>query len=275
MKLRFTKMHSLGNDFVMINGVGKNIRITQDIARVIADRNFGIGCDQIIMVSEKLSDAKFIMQIFNQDGSEVGQCGNGARCFAKFLVDESLTNQSEIQVETTTTAMKINLNEDKTVTAELMAPIFQPSKIPLAVAQESMTYMVSTDMGEIRFSANSMGNPHCVILVDNLDCTDVLGIGELMESHEIFPERANIGFCELVSRSEIRLRVYERGVGETLGCGSGACAAVVAGIQGNRLDSKVEVNLPGGVVEVSWRGDKNPVYLTGRVHYVFDGFIEI
>lgn len=272
-------MQSLGNDFVMLNGVTEHIEITSAIARHIADRHIGIGCDQIL-VAEPLASARspengYRLRIFNSDGSEVGQCGNGARCFARYLHEQGLSAQATIEVQTKTTPLQLHLNQDDTVTVAMGAPLFAPEKIPLAVVGQLPSYHVTTEFGDIEFSALSLGNPHCIIQVDNVENADVQSIGTLLESHQLFPQRANIGFMQIISSREIKLRVHERGVGETLGCGSGACAAVVSGIRNRLLDSRVEVILPGGSAWVDWQGAESQVYLTGPVHTVYQGSIEI
>ncbi len=271
INMNFTKMHSMGNDFVMLNGVAENIRITPHIATFIADRHFGIGCDQIIVAEKGRPDNHFRMRIFNSDGSEPGQCGNGARCFARFLHTQGLTDETIIHVETRTTEMTLETHADGTVTAQLERPDFAPGQIPFLAPEAASHYRVDTALGEVEFSALSMGNPHCVIAVDDVDCADVAGLGALMECHPAFPDRVNVGFSQTVSARQIKLRVYERGVGETLGCGSGASAAVVAGIRNGQLQSDVMVTLPGGSVQVSWEKEDAPVFLRGSVHEVFAG----
>ncbi len=275
MNINFSKMHSIGNDFVMLNGIAENIRISRDIARFIADRQFGIGCDQVIVATKSRTGNRFRMQIFNSDGSESGQCGNGARCFAKFLRDQGLTSDRTIHVETRTTEMELGVNDDCTITAQMGQPDFGLEQIPLRMPEAALRYRVNTAQGEIEFSALSMGNPHCVIAVDNVEAADVTTLGPLMERHQAFPERVNVGFSQTVSPTQIRLRVHERGAGETLGCGSGACAAVVAGIRNGELQSNVIVRLPGGGIQVSWEGGRTPVFLRGPVHHVFSGNIRI
>ncbi len=271
MNMNFTKMYSMGNDFVMLNGVAENIRITPDIARFIADRHFGIGCDQIIVAEKAQSGNHFRMRIFNSDGSEPGQCGNGARCFAWFLRGQGLTADTVIRVETSATEIALEIHDDGTVTARLEPPDFAPEQIPLLEPAAALRYRVNTAAGEVEFSALSVGNPHCVIAVDNVDSADVARLGALMEGHPAFPARVNVGFSQIVSADQIKLRVYERGVGETLGCGSGASAAVVAGIRNGQLQHDVTVTLPGGSVQVGWRGEGAPVFLRGSVHEVFAG----
>ena len=272
-------MHSLGNDFVMLNGVAERIEMTQTIARHIADRHVGIGCDQILVAQplggKRINNSGYRLRIFNSDGSEVGQCGNGARCFARYLHDQGLSDEATIEVQTKTTTLQLHLNQNDTVTVAMGVPEFAPEKIPLTVAGQLPSYHATTEFGEVEFSALSLGNPHCVIQVDSVENADVATIGPLLESHHLFPERANIGFRQIISSREIKLRVHERGAGETLGCGSGACAAVVSGIRSGLLDSRVEVVLPGGSAQVDWLGAESQVYLTGPVHMVYEGSIEI
>jgi diaminopimelate epimerase len=274
MRYKFTKMQSLGNDFVMLNGVVENIRITEDIARQFADRHFGIGCDQIL-VAQKSSTGGHGVRIFNNDGSEVGQCGNGLRCFASYLKEQGINSEKSVRVQTMTTTVELNHNADGTVTVAMGRPEFDPDKIPLAVDKEELVYRVQLEDRELAFSVISMGNPHCVIEVPGVDDAPVLDLGPVMECHPVFPQRANIGFCEYLSKSEVNLRVFERGAGETLGCGSGACAAAVVGIRRGQLDRIVKVNLPGGSVVINWPSDQAQVALTGPVHRVFQGDISL
>ena len=278
MRYKFTKMQSLGNDFVMLNGVTENIRITPEIARFIADRHFGIGCDQILVVEDMPDnpDKKgYRLRIFNSDGSEVGQCGNGARCFAGYLRDQRLITGNIVSVETFNSKLDLNLNDDGTVTVGMGLPVFDPESIPLSAEARSLIYTMELDDRALEFSALSMGNPHCVLDVDDVDTADVERIGPALECHPMFPEKANIGFAHYYSRSALNLRVFERGAGETLGCGSGACAAAVAGIRRDILDRRVQVNLPGGSIEVHWPEDDSQVYLSGEIHRVFHGSIEV
>ncbi len=275
MNYKFTKMHSLGNDFVLFNGATEHIRITEKTARTISDRHFGIGCDQILVVGPRDSHENgFWLKIFNSDGSEAGQCGNGARCLARFLYDQGLTSDSNIEVTTNTTTVHLKLNEDNSVTAGMGCPQFAPEKIPLMRARQELVYTVDTALGEFKFSALSIGNPHCILQVDSVATAEVHRVGPLLECHELFPQRANIGFSQVVSENEIHLRVYERGAGETLGCGSGACAAAVAGMRLGLLENEVKVNLPGGSVDVQWQGKNHPVYQRGPVTTVFRGTID-
>ena len=279
MRHEFTKMQSLGNDFVMLNGVANPITITESIARHIADRHFGIGCDQILLAENLNGNDShgdgIRLRIFNSDGSEVGQCGNGARCFARFLHDQKLSTESSIDVVTSTTRLNLQLNDDESVTVQMGLPQFEPAKIPLIADQKKSLYRAESLRGSIEFSALSLGNPHCVIDVEDVDSADLETIGPIMENHALFPERVNVGFMQILNRSQIRLRVFERGVGETLGCGSGACAAVVSGIVRGRLDNHVEVELPGGKVNVEWSGEGHQIVLNGSVNTVYVGSIDL
>ena len=274
MRLKFTKMQSLGNDFVVLDGVTNSISMTPQIAQHLADRHFGIGCDQIL-IAETDPEVDFRFRIFNQDGSEVEQCGNGARCFARFLYDSGLTRLRQIKVQTINTYMELELFDDGHVKVNMGQPVFVPEQIPFTASPESLVYPLNVDEQTIEISALSMGNPHSVYVVDNVDTAPVLSLGPEIEQHASFPSGVNAGFMQVVSRQHIRLRVYERGVGETLGCGSGACAAVVAGIQRGLLDNIVTVSLPGGDAQVEWQGENHPVYLAGSAHHVFSGEIEL
>ncbi len=268
---RFTKMQSLGNDFVMLDGVTEHIRLTRRIATRIADRHFGVGCDQIILAEKNPGDGDFVMRVFNPDGSEVGQCGNGARCLAIFLRDQGLWNYPTMSVDTSTARLGLEIRPDGAVTVDMGAPRFLPSEIPLVADREKTAYPLRLDQAELEFSAVSLGNPHCVLCVPDTTTAAVGRIGPVLESHPVFPQRANVSFREIISRSEIRLRVYERGTGETLGCGSAACAAVVTGIRGGMLDRQVLANLPGGTVVVNWEDDASSVRMTGSAETVFRG----
>ncbi|MBX2868960.1 MAG: diaminopimelate epimerase [Acidiferrobacterales bacterium] len=274
MRLKFTKMQSLGNDFVILDGVTDPISMTAQIAQYLADRHFGIGCDQIL-IAESDPEVDFRFRIFNQDGTEVEQCGNGARCFARFLYDSGLTALRHINVRTINTHMELELLDDGQVKVNMGNPVFTPEMIPFNAAAESIVYPLDVDRTAIEISAISMGNPHAVYVVDDVDAAPVLEMGPKIEQHSDFPSGANAGFMQVVTRNHIRLRVFERGVGETLGCGSGACAAVVAGIRRGLLDPIVMVSLPGGDAQVKWQGEDQPVYLIGSAHHVFSGEIVI
>lgn len=279
MRYRFTKMQSLGNDFIMLNGIAKDIIITSEIAEHLADRHFGVGCDQILLAYDladnpKTADKVYGLRIFNSDGSEVGQCGNGARCFVGYLQEQGLLLGNKIKAQTHTSLLELNLNEDGTVTVGMGKPITEPTRVPINIAEEQELYSLKLDNESIEFSAISMGNPHAVIEVGDVDTAAVERLGPLLESHPVFPERANIGFAHYSSKEHVNLRVYERGAGETLGCGSGACAAVVAGIRRGLLERNVTVTLPGGSIQIEWPDDSSQVYLTGSIYKVFEGSIE-
>ena len=267
-------MQSLGNDFVVIDGVSRGVEMTESLARRLGDRHFGVGCDQIL-VAEADDEVDFRFRIFNQDGSEVEQCGNGARCFARFLRESGLTDKGEIDVRTINTRMRLDLLDNGDVRVNMGLPVFEPARIPLIAPKQCDRYTLSIDSSEHEISALSMGNPHSVMVVDDVDTWPVVDMGARIESHPDFPNRVNAGFMQVISREHIRLRVFERGVGETLGCGSGACAAVVAGITLGLLDSRVRVSLPGGEAVVEWQGDDTPVFLAGPAHNVFWGKIDI
>lgn len=274
MWLNFTKMHGLGNDFVVIDGVTQHVRINQAQAQKIADRHFGVGCDQILLVEPPSHpEVDFDYRIFNQDGSEVNQCGNGARCFAKFVRDRQLTRKDLIRVRTRAGTMEITANADHSYSVDLAVPSFEPKDIPLAAAQRADSYQVEIDGDEVDFSALSLGNPHMVIQVDDCENAPVESWGSQMQASDLFPEQVNVGFMQILDRSAIKLRVYERGSGETLACGSGACAAAIAGIQSGLLDNSVLVNLPGGELKIEWHGEGKAVRLTGPAKTVFHGKI--
>jgi len=272
--IHFTKMQGLGNDFVVIDAINQVIALSTEQIRFMADRHFGIGFDQLLLVEKPVSaNADFKYRIFNADGSEVAQCGNGARCFARFVRDKALTDLDEIRVDTNAGQLILTFTEGDLITVNMGVPKHHPSEIPLLVEQEALNYKVTVDDIEHVFGAVSMGNPHAVVLVDDVKNTPVADWGRVLESHELFPERANIGFMQVIDRHHIKLRVYERGAAETLACGSGACGAVVVGILQNWLDYNVSVELPGGQLAISWAGRGEPVLMTGSATSVFDGII--
>lgn len=273
--LKFSKMHGLGNDFIVINAIEQTVALTTSQIRFLADRRFGVGCDQLLLVEKAQSaEADFRYRIFNADGGEVSQCGNGARCFARFVRDKGLTDKDTIAVETASGLIYPTLQVDGSVTVDMGKPVFEPEKIPFKAEEQATTYMVTVpEHGKKEISALSMGNPHAVMLVDDVDTAAVLDIGPLMESHEQFPERVNVGFMQMMDSSHIRLRVFERGSGETSACGTGACAAVVSGIRRGLLSNDVTVTLPGGDLQISWPDDNSSVWMTGPAEQVFDGEI--
>ena len=276
MKLKFTKMHGLGNDFVVLDGVRQDIDLSPEQLRLLADRNFGVGCDQILLV-EKPGQAgvDFRYRIFNADGGEVEQCGNGARCFVRFVHEQGLTGKAEIRVETKSGIIGPRLESDGTVTVDMGVPIFEPARIPFTSESDAVIQPLMVGDQEVAITAVSMGNPHAVQVVEDVDAAPVAVQGPLIESHPRFPQRVNAGFMQVVGRHHIRLRVYERGAGETLACGTGACAAVVAGIRRGLLDSPVRVATRGGELSIAWDGPGHPVRMTVPAVTVFTGEIEL
>ena len=276
MQLRFTKMHGAGNDFVVIDLISQRCRLRpQDIHR-IADRHFGIGCDQVLVVEPPGNpDVDFRYRIFNADGKEVEQCGNGARCFARFVRERKLTAKRVIRVETAGGILELRVRDNHQVEVNMGVPSLEPADIPLIAPARALDYAIDVQGQTLRVGAVSMGNPHAILQVDDVDTAQVAAIGPVIESHPAFPKRVNAGFMQCLSDSEIRLRVYERGVGETLACGSGACAAVVSGILRGQLKQTVTVHLPGGKLSVAWQGEGQPVMLTGPTAVVFEGTIKI
>lgn len=272
--INFTKMQGLGNDFVVIDAINQHITLTSEQIRFMSNRHFGIGFDQLLLVEKPVSDnADFKYRIFNADGSEVGQCGNGARCFARFVRDKKLSGKEEICVDTNSGQLLLRFTEQDLITVNMGIPKHNPIEIPLLAEQELMLYKVAVNDENISFGAVSMGNPHAVIQVENVENAPVNSLGNILENHTIFPERANIGFMQILNKKAIKLRVYERGAAETLACGSGACAAAVIGIEQNLLDNDVCVELPGGNLQISWSGRGEPVLMTGPACHVFDGTI--
>lgn len=276
MTMRFSKMHGLGNDFVVIDALTQSVSLSADQVRFICDRHFGVGCDQLLLVeATTLSDVDFRYRIFNADGTEVGQCGNGARCFARFVRDHGLTDKDRITVETASGVIQLHIEADNQVTVNMGVPRFEPQDIPFVAGMRAPDYVLQAKGQVVHIGAVSMGNPHAVIKVENIDTAPVDTVGPLVESHSRFPERANVGFMEIVDRGRVRLRVYERSVGETLACGSGACAAAVIGRAQGLLDEKVQVDLPGGSLLIQWQGEGQPVWMTGPTTHVFEGSIEL
>lgn len=276
MRLKFTKMQGLGNDFVVLDLVSQRCNLRARHIRKLADRRLGIGCDQVLIVEPPQDpDVDFRYRIFNADGREVEQCGNGARCVARFVRDRRLTHRNRISVETAGGPMHLKVRKDKQVEVDMGPPRFEPADIPFDAPERAATYPLEADGRELEISALSIGNPHAVMLVDNVDTAPVEALGPLIESHTRFPAQVNAGFMQVISRNEIRVRVYERGVGETRACGSGACAAVVAGRIRDLLDERVTVHLTGGDLEISWAGESQAVMMTGPATRVFEGSIQI
>ncbi len=276
MKLKFTKMHGLGNDFVVFDGISQIVALTPEHCRHIADRHFGIGCDQILLVETSTrDDVDFRYRIFNADGGEVEQCGNGARCFVYFVRDKGLTDKTAIRVETASGVIEPRLLASGQVTVDMGAPRFAPADIPFAAEAEAMSYALKVGQHVLDIAVVSMGNPHAVLRVNDLDSAPVDILGAAIESHSRFPQRANAGFMQVLTPHDIRLRVYERGAGETLACGTGACAAAVAGIRQGWLKSPVSVHTRGGDLVIEWAGQGQPVTMTGPAETVFEGEIEL
>ena len=275
MKYKFTKMHGLGNDFVLIDCVNQSVNLSLDQLRNIANRRIGIGCDQILLIERAESDADFRYRIFNSDGGEVEQCGNGARCLVSYIYDKGMTQKKEISVETLGGIIFPKLEINGEVTVNMGTPKFEPKEIPFVADKRMLTYLLEVNEKQIEFSILSMGNPHAVQVVEDINQSPVLVEGSLIESHSRFPKHVNAGYMQIVNREHINLRVYERGAGETLSCGTGACAAVVAGITRGLLDSRVTVSTAGGNLSICWEGDNNPVWMTGPAISVFDGEIEL
>jgi len=276
MELKFSKMHGLGNDFVVLDGVTQRVDLSTEQYRFLADRHFGIGCDQILLIEKPTrSDTDFRYRIFNSDGGEVEQCGNGARCFVRYVRDHGLSDKVEIRVETHGGIIVPRLEADGQVSVDMGVPRFEPTEIPFLADARASTYMLSLEDKVIEISAVSMGNPHAVQVVGKLDTAPVASDGPRIESHARFPKRVNAGFMQVLDRGHIKLRVYERGSGETLACGSGACAAVVAGIQRGLLDKSVRVTTRGGDLAIRWEGESHSVIMTGPAEEVFHGVITL
>lgn len=276
MMLKFSKMHGLGNDFIVIDAINQSVNLMASQIRFLADRHFGIGCDQLLLVEKAIGkDADFKYRIFNADGGEVEQCGNGVRCFAQFVHDKGLTDKVTIAVETNSGVIYPSLQEDGDVRVDMGRPYFKPSDIPFITVEQALTYKLRLLNGDNKeVSVVSIGNPHAVTLVENVDTADVATLGPMIEGHNDFPERVNAGFMQIMSPTEIKLRVFERGVGETQACGTGACAAAVIGIQQGFLEQKVKVSLPGGDLNIVWSASQEEsVWMTGPATQIFDGEI--
>lgn len=276
MKLHFTKMHGLGNDFVVIDAISQSVNLQTQNLKKIADRHFGIGCDQILLIEPPTSEeTDFYYRIFNADGSEVEACGNGARCFARYITDNGLSSKTEIPVGTQAGRITLRLLADGNVAVDMGIPVFEPASIPFLAEQQADSYTLDVDNRQLALSVLSMGNPHAVMLVPDIDQAAVARLGPMIENHPLFPRRTNVGFMQLVGPSEIRLRVHERGTGETLACGSGACAAVVAGRRLGLLEEEVVVHLRGGDLVVKWHSEGQSVLIEGPAETVYEGSIEL
>lgn len=276
MRLRFTKMHGLGNDFVVIDAIRQRVELSRDQVRFLADRRFGVGCDQVLLAAPATEPgADFRYRIYNSDGGEVEQCGNGVRCLAVFLAEQGLAEQRDLVIETLGGPTRLMLQPDGQVRVNMGPPRLQPAMIPFEAGTRAVTYPLEVDGEQLTIAAVSMGNPHAVLQVANVDTAPVARLGPLVEQHPAFPRGVNAGFMEIVDQGHIRLRVYERGAGETLACGTGACAAVVAGRLQQCLGTQVAVDLPGGQLQIEWQGEGEPVWMTGPATTVFTGEISL
>ena len=276
MQTRFTKMHGLGNDFVVLDAVRQSIRLTTDIIKRIADRNLGIGCDQVLVIEPPTDrNIDFNYRIFNCDGSEVEQCGNGARCIGRYIKDQQLSGKKTLRIKTKNRVMEITTTTKNMITANMGEPSFIPTDIPLDSEQQNDLYSIDINNSSLKISALSVGNPHAVLQVDNIDQADVETIGSLIQKHSLFPESVNVGFMQIIDRQNLALRVYERGVGETQACGSGACAAAVAAIKQGLVDKTIEIKLLGGKLTIEWQGEGQPILMTGPAETVFHGKIKL
>ena len=282
MLIKFTKMHGLGNDFMVVDMISQHAHLRAEQVKKLSDRHFGIGFDQLLLVEPPgRPDVDFRYRIFNADGSEVEQCGNGARCFARYVIDNKLTTKNRIRVETSNGIIELEITPDGRVVVDMGAPILIPENVPFVADSMSAEYEIdvaSLDNGnaeKVVVSAVSMGNPHCVLLTEDIKTAPVETLGPLLERHERFPNKVNVGFMEIIHRRFVHLRVYERGVGETMACGTGACAAVVAGQLRGLLDSNVEVKLPGGNLQIEWLGEGHSVMMKGPATKVFDGQVRV
>jgi diaminopimelate epimerase len=276
VRLRFTKMQGLGNDFVVIDATREPVTLAPELVRRLADRRFGIGCDQVLLVEPaRVAGTDFHYRIFNADGGEVENCGNGARCFARYVLDKGLTQRRSIRVGTAAGVIVLDVRDDHLVSVDMGVPEFEPARIPFLAPAREPSYRLQVGGRERTISVVSMGNPHAVQVVADVDAAPALSEGPLIERHERFPERVNAGYMQVLDAHAIRLRVYERGAGETLACGTGACAAVVCGVQAGLLTSPVRVETRGGALEIAWGGEGAAVLMTGPACTVFEGEIAV
>ncbi|HVC49699.1 MAG TPA: diaminopimelate epimerase [Burkholderiales bacterium] len=276
MRLRFTKMQGLGNDFVVVNGLTKPVKLSALHIREMSDRHFGIGFDQLLLVEPPTTPGTdFRYRIFNADGKEVEQCGNGARCFVRYVVEHGLSSKTSLRIETSSGVIAPRLLQDGLVEVDMGIPLFSPADIPFIADERAMTYLLDVDGVMFEISALSMGNPHAILFVEDVDTAPVMVIGPRIERHKRFPERVNVGFVQIMDRRKIRLRVFERGVGETLACGTGACAAVAAAVLRNFTDRDVLVQTRGGDLTISWPSDGSGMMMRGPAKIVYEGEIEL
>jgi len=278
MNLKFTKMHGLGNDFVIINNLYENFSLSIEQIKLLANRNFGIGFDQLLFIEPSNNNqGDFHYRIFNADGSEAEQCGNGVRCIARYLIENNLTNKNPLKLSAKSGFMEVNINNSDFdfIKVNMGEPILNPLAIPFNRARQEKRYQLNLFESEQDIMVISMGNPHAIVMTNNIKQAPVTTLGPRIAKHPDFPESVNIEFMQIINRSEISLRVFERGAGETLACGTGACAAVVAGILNDMLDRCVKVELPGGTLTIEWQGIGHPVYMTGAAVSVFNGTLEL
>ncbi|TDO06752.1 diaminopimelate epimerase [Halomonas ventosae] len=274
MLLHFTKMQGLGNDFMVVDLITQRARLDEREIRRLADRRFGIGFDQLLVVEPPQNpEMDFRYRIYNADGSEVENCGNGARCFARFVRDQRLTHKREIHVETAGGPLTLLVEDDGRVCVDMGAPRFAPEALPFDAAEDRLRHPLEVNGERLEVAVVSMGNPHAVLVVEDVDTAPVERLGPALEAHPRFPRRVNVGFMQVICAHEIRLRVYERGSGETLACGTGACAAVASGIRQGLLESPVSVHLRGGDLDIEWAGCESRLFMTGPAERVFDGRI--
>jgi diaminopimelate epimerase len=275
-RLRFTKMEGAGNDFVVIDATRESFDLGTSTIRELADRHTGIGFDQLLVIDAPRSqETDFYYRIFNADGGEVSQCGNGARCFVRYVHDKALSNKQSIRVETASGVIEPSLETDGQITVDMAKPLFEPVEIPMLMPHRESSYTITVDQTQIEIGALSLGNPHAVQIVNDIETAPVISEGPLIENHDLFPDRVNASYMQITDRNNIRLRVWERGVGETLACGSGACAAVVTGIRWGLIDSPVRVHMQGGELKIAWHGEEGNVLMTGPARIVFEGEIDI
>jgi diaminopimelate epimerase len=276
MRIQFSKMHGLGNDFMVIDQVTQQMHLTPELIQRFADRHTGIGFDQLLSVEPPTDpDTDFRYRIYNADGNEAEQCGNGARCFAKFVVDNHLSNKTELKLQTTCGIIATQLREDGMVEVDMGVPTTEPSQIPFITDAAATSYRVAIGDIAVDVVPVSIGNPHAVLFVDSVNSAPVETLGPLLEHHARFPNGANVGFCQVVDSGFARLRVFERGVGETRACGTGACAAAVAGVLTGRFSERMKISLPGGKVKISWAGPGHALYMLGPACLVYEGSVEI
>ncbi|MFI0398432.1 MAG: diaminopimelate epimerase [Thiolinea sp.] len=274
--VRFTKMHGLGNDFAVFDAINQSIVFDTELVKRLGDRHEGIGFDQLLVVETYSGEeADFRYRIFNADGSEVEHCGNGSRCFARFVYEQGLTQKTSIPVMTKSGRIVLDLQDSNLVKVNMGIPRLEPAEIPFIFQQRQMLYTVEIGQNSVQLAAVSMGNPHAVLQVADTETAPVALLGPILESHPLFPKRVNVGFMQIINPQQIRLRVFERGVGETRACGTGACAAAVAGRLQGLLAEQVQVDLPGGRLQIAWQGEGQPVYMTGPATTVYTGTVTV